>query len=115
MRLIAKWIIVALAVFATPYFISGIIVDGFYVAFVTALLLGIVSVTIKPLAILITLPINIITLGLFTLVINGALLWMLSTFVKGFEVASFWSAFLAALFISVVTFIAEKIFLRDDE
>lgn len=115
MRLIAKWIIVALAVFATPYFISGIVVNSFYVAFVTALLLGIVSVTIKPLAILITLPINIITLGLFTLVINGALLWMLSTFVRGFEIASFWSAFIAALFISVVTFIAEKIFLRDDE
>lgn len=115
MRLIAKWIIVALAVFATPYFISGIVVNSFYVAFVTALLLGVVSVTIKPLAILITLPINIITLGLFTLVINGALLWMLSTFVRGFEVAGFWSAFLAALFISVVTFVAEKIFLRDDE
>src|SRR3954467_574652 len=97
MRLIASWIINALALLALPYLFDSIRVDGFYTALITALVLGLINALIRPLLILLTLPINILTLGLFTFVINGLLFSFVASFVNGFTVAGFWPAVFGAL------------------
>ena len=91
MRLIISWIINALALLALPYIFDSIRVDSFYTALITALVLGLVNALIRPVLILLTLPINILMLGLFTFVINGLLFWFVASFVKGFLVAGFWN------------------------
>ena len=92
MRLIIGWVINALALLALPYVFDSIRVDSFYTALVTALVLGLVNTLIRPILILLTLPINLLTLGLFTFVINGLLFWFVASFVRGFFVAGFWPA-----------------------
>ena len=104
MRLIAKWIIVALAFLALPNFISGIsITASFSTALVIALIWGVLQSFIRPIILLALLPINLITLGLFSFVVNAILFWAIGSFIKGFEVAGFIPAFFGALIISVVT------------
>lgn len=114
MHLLAKWLISALAVLAAASLIPGITVASFYTALVVAALWGIVNVLIKPVLVILTLPITILTLGLFTLVINATLFWFIGTLVKGFAVDGFVAAFLGALFVSVVVFIGDKILVRDN-
>jgi len=99
-----------LAIFAIAYFLPGIGVSGIYAAFIAALILGIINAILRPLLVLLTLPINVITLGLFTLVINALLFWFASTIVKGFEVADFKAAFLGALIMWLVSWITNWLF-----
>src|SRR5450759_3734918 len=87
MRLLLVWLINALSLLAVPYVLPSVSVDSFYIALVTALVLGLVNALIRPLLVLVTLPITILTLGLFTLVINGLLFWFVASFVEGFRVA----------------------------
>ncbi len=101
-RLIIRWVINALVLVGISYFLP-IYFDNFYAALITALVLGVVNALIKPLLVVLTLPINILTLGLFTLVLNGALFWFVSTFIKGFYIANFWTAFWAALIFSIIS------------
>ena len=101
MTLLVRWILLAFLFFLTAHFVPGISVASPYTAFVLALLWGIVNITLKPLLVLLTLPVNLITLGLFTLVINALLFWLLSTIVKGFEVESFSAAFIGSLIVSL--------------
>ncbi len=82
----------ALALLALPYIFDSIRVDSFYTALITALALGLVNALIRPVLLLLTLPINILMLGLFTFVINGLMFWFVASFVKGFFVAGFWPA-----------------------
>jgi len=103
MRLIIRWIINALALLALPYLFTSIQVEGFYTALITALVLGLVNALIRPFVILLTLPINILTLGLFTFVINGLLFWFVASFVKGFSVAGFWPAVFGAIVYSLIS------------
>jgi putative membrane protein len=103
MRIIIGWIINALALLALPYIFTSIRVEGFYTALVTALVLGLVNTLLRPLLILLTLPINLLTLGLFTLVINGLLFWFVASFVRGFFVAGFWPAVGGAVVYSVIS------------
>ena len=103
MRIIISWIINALALLALPYIFTSIRVEGFYTALVTALVLGLVNTLLRPLLILLTLPINLLTLGLFTLVINGLLFWFVASFVRGFFVAGFWPAVGGAVVYSVIS------------
>lgn len=84
------------------YYIPGLSVQSFYAALVAALVLGLINALIRPLIILFTLPINLLTLGLFTFLINALLFWFASTVVKGFTVAGFWPAFWGALIMSIV-------------
>lgn len=102
MRLIIRWIINALVLIGISA-VLPIYFDNFYAALVAALALGVVNALIKPLVVVLTLPINILTLGLFTLVINAALFWFVSTFIKGFYIADFWTAFWAALIFSIIS------------
>jgi len=103
MKLLVRWIINALVLLLIGHLVSGIEVASFYIALITALLLGLVNALVRPFLLFITLPINIITLGLFTLVINALLFWFVASFVEGFAVAGFWSAFLGALIFSILS------------
>ncbi|NLV17835.1 MAG: phage holin family protein [Syntrophomonadaceae bacterium] len=99
-----RWIFNVLGIIFAAYMIDGfnVTVPG---AIVGSIVLGIVNAIIRPIVVLLTLPINVVTLGLFTLVINGFMLWMTNLIVKGFDVTGFWVAVLAALVISIISFI----------
>ncbi len=103
MSLIFRWIINALAILAIASFIPGIDVASFYTALIAALVLGLVNALVRPILLILTLPVNIVTLGLFTFVVNALMVWLVSTIVKGFVVGGFSSAFLAALVLWVVS------------
>lgn len=103
--ILLKWLINALALFITSYLVKGIEVSGPGAIFMAAALLGILNAVIRPILIILTLPITIITLGLFTLVINAAMLGLVSFFIKGFVIAGFWPAVVGALMISIVSWI----------
>jgi putative membrane protein len=106
MRILLVWLINALSLLAVHYVLPSVSVDSFYIALLTALLLGLVNTLIRPLLVLITLPLTILTLGLFTLVINGLLFWFVASFVAGFHVGGFWSAFWGAIVYSVISSVA---------
>lgn len=112
MKFILKWLIVALSVLGAAYFVPGIEVGSFYIALVVALLWGLVSLFIKPILQLLALPITILTLGLFSLVINGLLFWLVASFVEGFYVSGFFPAVWGALVVSILSWVGGKIFLR---
>lgn len=100
--ILLSWLVSALAFLALPHIVPGIAVKGFVTALILALLWGLVNITIKPILVLLTLPFNLLTFGLFTFIINGFLLWLLGGVVKGFEVHGFWVAFLGALVLSAI-------------
>ena len=97
MRIIATWILNALALLAVAYLLPGIRVDGFFSALIAALL--------RPLLILLTLPVTFVTLGLFVLVINGLLFWFAGSVLKGFDVSGFWAGLTGSLLYSALSFI----------
>jgi putative membrane protein len=103
MRLLLTWLINAAALFAVPYLMDSVHVDSFTAAMVAALILGLVNTLIRPVLILLTLPVTFVTLGLFIFVINGLLFWLVANFVKGFYVAGFTSAIGGAILYSVIS------------
>jgi len=113
MKIIAKWILVALAFLVLPEIIPGIAITSFTTALIAALFWGLANVVIKPFLLLILLPITILTLGLLTFVINALLLWGIGNLVQGFTVDGFIPAFLGALVLTVVGMIANFI-LKDN-
>jgi len=114
MHMLTKWLIGALAVLGAAYLIPGIAVASFYTALIVAALWGVVNVVIKPILLILTLPLTILTLGLFTFVINALLFWSLGTIIKGFVVEGFVAAFLGALLVSIVSFVGNKILTKND-
>ncbi|MFA6486321.1 MAG: phage holin family protein [Candidatus Magasanikbacteria bacterium] len=102
MNLLLRWLISAGTLMLVAYYVPGIAVVSFYSALIAALVLGLINAVIRPLALLLTLPVNILTLGLFTFVINALMFWFASSIVKGFYVSGFWPAFWGALIVSVV-------------
>ena len=108
-KFLAKLLFTALALLAISYFVPGISVTSFYTALIVAIVFGILNLVVRPILIVLTLPITILTFGLFTLIINSFLFWFVSTFVKGFEVAGFLPAFLGALVLSILGWFIEKI------
>lgn len=109
MNILIKWFVSALALLIAAYLIPGIMVESFYIALIVALLLGLVNAVLKPILIVLTLPINILTLGLFTFVINGLLFWFLASFVRGFNVDSFWTAVVGAIVVSLVSWFGNQL------
>ncbi|MCD6306507.1 MAG: phage holin family protein [Deltaproteobacteria bacterium] len=105
MGLLVRWLILTAAITVASYLINGICVDGFFSAFFAAAILGVLNVFFRPILLILTLPINILTLGLFTFVINALLLKMASGVISGFEVYGFWSAILGGLIISLVNWV----------
>lgn len=101
--LVIRWAVNAVALFITAEFVDGVAAHSTEAILVAAALLGIVNAFVRPLLILLTLPLNIITLGLFTFVINALLLRLVASAVSGFEVAGFGPAFVGALVLSLVS------------
>lgn len=110
MFFIVGLIINMVAILIIAYLFPGLIwVDSFWAALVTAFLLGIVNAILRPILVFFTLPITILTLGLFLLVINGLMLWLVSILVRGFHVNGFWGAVLGAVFISIVSWVLSRV------
>jgi putative membrane protein len=103
MRLLLHWLLNALALLIVAYVVPGVSVRDPVVALVAAVLLGLANAVIKPILVLLTLPVTLLTLGLFLLVINGLLFWAVSGLTTGFEVRGFWTGVLGALVYSVLT------------
>jgi putative membrane protein len=102
MHILIKLALNTLAVVAAAYLVPGVKVEGLMAAFIAALVLGILNTFLKPILILLTLPITLLTLGLFTLVINAALVLLATSLVPGFVVSGFVSAVLFAFVLSLV-------------
>ena len=100
-----RWLILTIAIIAASYLLDGIHVSGFFSAFFAAAMLGILNAFFRPILIVLTLPINILSLGLFTFIINALMLKMASGAIPGFDVYGFWSAVLGSLLISVVSWL----------
>lgn len=115
MYLLARWLVNALALLGAAYLVPGISISSFYTALMVALILGLINAVIRPILLVLTLPINILTLGLFTFVINGLLFWFVSTFIKGFMVSGFLSAVVGALVVSVLSWWGNKFLLSTTE
>ncbi|MGE5248686.1 MAG: phage holin family protein [Bacteroidota bacterium] len=103
--ILLRWLTMTAAIILAAYLLDGIRVSGFFSALCAAALLGIFNAVLRPIAILLTLPINIMTLGLFTFVINAILLRMVSGIIRGFDVSGFWPAVFGSLVISTVSWI----------
>ncbi|MFA5103516.1 MAG: phage holin family protein [Candidatus Thermoplasmatota archaeon] len=108
MKFITRLIITAGTLMLVAYFVPGIHVDGFYPALMAALFLGILNAVVRPILILFTLPITILTLGIFIFVINASLFLFVASFIDGFAVSSFWSALIGSVLVSIVSSIANK-------
>jgi len=108
-NLFIVWLINALALLALPYLVPSVQVDSITTALVAAALLGLVNTLIRPLVVLLTLPATVLTLGLFIFVINGLLFWFVASFVKGFSVEGFWSAFFGAIVYALVSWAASAL------
>ena len=103
--LLVRWLILTLAILTAAYLLAGIEVSGFFAAFFAAALLGILNAFLRPVLLLLTLPLNLLSLGLFTFVINALLLKMASGAIPGFVVHGFWTAVFGSLIISVVSWL----------
>jgi putative membrane protein len=109
MRIIVRWCINALALLAVAYLYSGVQVDGIMAALIAALVLGLANAIIRPVLILLTLPVTLLTMGLFIFVINAFLFWFVAEVVSGFNVAGFMAALIGSLMYSVITLIVNAI------
>lgn len=107
--MLIKLFINALAFYITSYIIPGMVIGGWQTLLVIAVVWGILTVIIKPILVILTLPINIMTLGLFTFVINAILLLMMSNIVSGFYIAGFGTALLAAIVLTIVNGFLSKL------
>jgi len=103
--LVIRWLVSAAALYLTSLVVRGIRIEGIGSLFFAAATIGILNAVVRPLILLLTLPLNILTLGLFTLVINAAMLKLASEVVRGFEVHGFWSALGGWLLLSFFTFL----------
>jgi putative membrane protein len=101
--LLLHWVLNALALLIVAHVVPGVSVRGTATALLAAVLLGLANAVLKPILVLLTLPVTILTLGLFLLVINGLLFWAVSALMTGFEVRGFWTGVLGALVYSVLT------------
>jgi len=111
--LFLRWLILTVAIIVTSYLLDGIHISGFFSAFFAAAILGILNAFFRPLLLLLTLPLNVLTLGLFTFVVNAIMLMMVSGVISGFEVHGFWYAVFGSFLISLISwfltsFISER-------
>ena len=115
MKLLLVWLINAAALFALPYLFDSIRIDTFTTALVVALILSIVNTIIRPILFVLTLPITVLTLGLFIFVLNGLLLWFVASFVSGFSIAGFWPAVFGGIAYSLISWAASGVLLSKEK
>ena len=109
MRFLTRFFTVVLALFIAAHLVTGIEVEGFYTALIVAVILALLNVLVRPVLIILTLPITIFTLGLFVWVLNALLFWFVGTFVDGFTVQGFIPALLGSLIVAVMGWVAHKL------
>lgn len=112
MRLLITWVINALALLAVPFLLKSVYVEDVGTALLAALVLGLVNTLVRPILVLLTLPVTLLTLGLFIFIINGLMFWAVAQLVSGFYVASFWSAVGGALLYSVISWALSALILK---
>lgn len=115
MKLLVTWVLNALALIAVAYLVPNIHVDNIWIALIAALVIGLANVLIRPLLIILTLPITLITLGLFIFVINGVLFWAVGNLLQGFEVLNLLSGIIGAIAYSVISWILSAIVIEKDK
>lgn len=102
MGILTSWLVNAVALYVTAWLVPGIDVSGGFALLLAALVIGLVNAVVRPVAVVLTLPITVLTLGLFYLVLNGLLFYLAAALTPGFALAGFWSAVLGALVMSLV-------------
>ena len=113
MRLLAVWVINALALLLVAYLLKGIHVNGFGSALIAALVLGLVNTLIRPILVILTLPVTLLTLGLFIFIVNALLFLFVGNLLAGFQVASFGAALLGSILYSVISWLLSSLLLRE--
>lgn len=111
-RFLLAWLVNTLALIAVAYLMPSITVSSFGAALIAALVLGLVNAIVRPVLVLLTLPVTILTLGLFIFVLNGLLFWMVASWLEGFHVAGFWSGVLGAILFSLVSWLLSALVQR---
>jgi putative membrane protein len=112
-ELIVHWIVSALLLVLVDHFVAGITIDGFGHALLAALVLGVLNTVVRPLLILLTLPITILTLGLFLFVVNALVFALAAELVPGFRIASFDAALIGTLLLTLFNLVATRLLARD--
>ena len=107
MRLVLKWLLSAVALLAVAYVYSGVQVNSFGSALIAAAVIGLLNAVLRPVLVILTLPVTIVTLGLFLFVINALMFWSASGLLTGFHVAGFWAALLGSLIYSALGLIID--------
>ena len=102
MKFILKWLCSALALLAVAYLYSGVVVTSFTGALIAAAVLGVLNTIIRPLLVLLTLPVTLVTLGLFMFVINALMFWAAASLVSGLNVNGFWAALIGSVIYSLL-------------
>jgi putative membrane protein len=105
MTVLLTWLINALALLIITYLVPSIHIRSFGTALIVALVLGLINAVLRPVLILLTLPVTIVTLGVFILVVNALCFWLAASLLKGFEVSGFWSAFFGSILYSIVSWL----------
>jgi putative membrane protein len=111
-RFLLAWLVNTLALIAVAYLMPSITVSSFGAALIAALVLGLVNAIVRPVLVLLTLPVTILTLGLFIFVLNGLLFWMVASWLEGFHVAGFWSGVFGAILFILVSWLLSALVQR---
>ena len=118
-NILFKWLILTSSIMVTSYLVDGIRVADISSAFLAAAVLGILNLFLRPVAIILTLPVNILSLGLFTFAINALMLMITSKTISGFEVKGFWAAVIGSFIISIIswfinTLVTKKVIIKNE-
>lgn len=108
MKIIAQIALGALALLVTAHVVPGIFISGLYIAIIASVVLGLLNALVRPVLIILTLPITVLTLGLFIFIINALLFYFASTFITGFEVNDLFSALIGSLLVSIITTVGNR-------
>lgn len=103
--ILVRWFITTVAIMVVPYIIPGVQIHSFWTALFAAAMLGVLNALIRPILIILTLPLTVLTLGFFILVVNALMFELAAFFVSGLQIASFWSAFFASIVVSIVSWL----------
>ena len=113
MKMLVRWFLLAAALLLVAHLYPGVSVQSFASAMIAALVLGLFNAVLRPLLVVLTLPVTLLTLGLFIFVINGLLFWFVGSFVPGFHVAGFWAGVFGAIVYSIISWaLASLILMR---
>ena len=113
MKLLIRLLLNAVAVFIIAHFLSGVNVDSYVTAIIVAVVLSVLNLFVKPILVILTLPITIVTLGLFLLIINALIILLADKLIDGFAVSSFWTALLFSLLLSILQSVLQSLVKED--